>query len=196
MIIRRHLSVIAIGLLVLQISLCHPAIAISEEITTKHVSGNALIDAKKPMMIETMRGNLWVAKGAIAFVMTGNDSVAVFGLHTPSTESLRFISGKSVVNVKPGQMLVFTQQTGEFDSVNPAKTIPYRGLTKHEIGDGTIVWSAEYAMLSLVQAVKPLRAKLKSSDPNEKAMARQVLRNGLILNETRASAGKFKVSAR
>lgn len=156
--------------------------------------GNTVVHAKaKNLTLPTNFGVIHVNLGGQAFVMSTPDALSIYGLQDPNDGKLEIISDKKRIPFATGQQLLFTRSTGSFDKINPAKVIPYRHLTEHTLEDGTRVFSAEFSMLALIKAVKPLRSKLSAKTPAEWTEIKPVMKSGLILGESTAF-GAFKTS--
>jgi hypothetical protein len=154
--------------------------------------GNALVDPDRPTIVTTPYGDLLVKPSAQAFIMLSPTAIAIFNLNDRARGDIKFVHDGKGIATAPGQELVISKQPGDFHEVNPGKMIPFRSLTKHKLDDGATVYSAEYSVLSLVKAAKPLKAKLNSDKPKDRETIRTILKNGLMLSESNSHVGKFQ----
>lgn len=157
--------------------------------------GNALVDPKSPTTVNTAEGQLVVRPGSQVFVMTSGDNISMFHLNEINRGDVQFVHNKKSITLGPGQELVITKDSNVEFADTPGKVIPYRTLTKHQLDDGATVYSAEFSVLSLVKAVKPLKAKLTSTNPKDRETIHTILKNGLILNQANSHKGEFKGAA-
>ena len=154
--------------------------------------GNAVVDSDRHTLVNTPVGLLSVKPGAQAFVMIGTNGVAIFVLNETKRGSVKFIAEKKEITLAPGQEIVITRQPKpSFEEVNPGKMFPYRIVSQHDLGNGVTLFNAEYAVLSLVKSVKPLKTKLLSNDEKEQQKMRGIIKVGLIVNAATPTGDKF-----
>ena len=158
----------------------------------KLISGNLLLAPEADITVHTDFGSVFVAKGAVVFLMRTTDSLCVFNLSDSHTGEVSVVSGNQSIDPNMGNLVLLTRTQMGFDALNPAKLIGYRGVQKHSLEGGVTAYTAEFSLVSALSQVSPLNHLVYSSNPSARRLAQELLRNAAILAQLKSSQGPYK----
>lgn len=156
--------------------------------------GNMLFASEKAITVETPLGTVHIPAGAIAFVMVQGPDVAVYDLHQSRQDATQVVTGKKLITLDPGRLLVLTeQQTRDFERViSRCRCIGYRNPREEDINENIKAFAMDFSIPSIVSNVQPLRQMLGARSGPEKAAMDKILKNSALLMQLTAIAGPFK----
>ncbi|MBK7749564.1 MAG: hypothetical protein IPI39_20190, partial [Candidatus Obscuribacter sp.] len=156
--------------------------------------GNVLFAPDKAITVETQSGVVHIPAGAVAFIMAVGSDVAIYDLHQNSQEAMQVVTGKKLVTLDPGRLLVLTeQQTRDFEKiVGRCRCIGYRNPKEEDINENIKAFGMDFSLPSIISNVQPLKQMLGAQSGPAKAIMDKILKNSALLMQLTASAGPFK----
>lgn len=144
-------------------------------------AGNIVLAPGRDITVTTELGIIYIARGAVVFVMKTGDSLCVYDLADARTGDVMVVSNKQKISAIPGLQLLLTHQVHPaFGMINPGKQIGYRAVRQQNLGSGITLFTSEFSIFSALSKVKPLSQLSRSNDPNAKKLGRLLLRNAAI----------------
>lgn len=148
---------------------------------------------KTTITVKTSQGSLICKPGSLVFFIDNKKDVAYYNVNAQHRGDVKLLIGKFEITVLPGEeILVSTEKTGDFETINPGKGISFRKPELEHESDEYRIFTADFSIPSAIMAVKPLKDMLKSKDPYAKHLITEVLKNAVIWNETAAADGIYK----
>ena len=147
-------------------------------------SGNIVLAPGHDIVVNSEFGNVYIARGAAAFLMRTANSLCVYALSDTRTGDITVIANKHKITAVPGQQILLTiTQHPVFSDVNPGKPIGYRSVRSYDLGGGTTVFTSDFSLVSALVQVKPLHQLVReqSADPRTRRLGQLLLRNAAIL---------------
>jgi len=144
--------------------------------------GVVVLAPSRDTQLRTPLGDIDVLKGSIALVVLDNSRLAVYDLHDASKNSVRISTTSKSIVLSPGHCTILTRNAHhDFERVNPMEAVGYKSLDGHLCGSELRAFSAEFSVLSAINAVHPLRSLVASSHPNAKRMSSSLMKTSAIL---------------
>ncbi len=156
-------------------------------------TGNMVFNPQSNITVGTHDGNVFIDGGSIAFVMETGHDVAVYDLHDTHHGAVRVAAGNQTIILHPGQQVVLTRNsTADFEKINPGGKISYRHSRSQDVGGGIKAFLADFSVPTALSNVAPLKQMLSSTNPSDRKIAHQLLKNAVILSETTAANGPYR----
>ncbi|MBS1993585.1 MAG: hypothetical protein JSS86_01095 [Cyanobacteria bacterium SZAS LIN-2] len=165
-------------------------------VVTKHLEkGAMLLSPEQDTLIESPFGTVAVAAHSVALLVSYDRGLAVYDLHDSHTGAVAIRSHGAQVCLSPGRSAVLTQAGGGFEEVNPVRTVGYRNLTNKTLGDNTKVYQGEFALLSVINGLKPFGEMAHSDNAKTRKTIDNVLKTAAILMQLDHSQNAFRCYA-
>ncbi|GEM_PF-2147000 len=136
-------------------------------------------------------GVLHTDRGAVVFVVDDGTTTAIFNLHDCNLGDVTFAAGDRQVTLAPGQALVISSKRAGFESLNPVRAAAYRNVHECSLPGSFTCYRAEFAPLSLITHVIPLRDLLSDNSPQKRRCRDTLLKTAAILN-THMAGGPYR----
>ena len=144
--------------------------------------GVTLLSPESDKVVQTSFGSVSVAAHAVVMIMSFDGGVAVYNLHDDKRGAVAINTAGQTIKVGPGRSAVLTNRNIRcFEEINPAQTVAYRSLTALELLDGTKAFQSEFNIVSLLQAIGPLRQFVSTSAPANQKATKSMLKTAAIL---------------
>lgn len=144
--------------------------------------GNIVLAPGRDIAVSSELGTVYIARGAIVFLMRTDESLLVFDLVDNRKGDVLVVSQQRKITASPGIQILLTR-TGSphFERLNPARTIGYRGTHHHGIGNGVTVFISEFSQLSALSQIIPLHELVLSTIPRERRFGGRLLQTAAII---------------
>lgn len=150
----------------------------------KHVridKGNVLINPKDDMQVDTDKGSVKVAAGAMVLVMETGKDLAILNLHDLHRDDVQVVVDDKAVSLAPGQQMVLSKEsTQDFDKVNPSQDIAVRNPKATNVSKDGSAFIADFSITSALGNVKVLKQMTQSTAPQDKKVAAQMMKMAAI----------------
>lgn len=158
--------------------------------------GNAYIDLKAPAKFVAHGATVEVQPGAKVVVMNTDDALGVLTLFDRVIGDVKVtVDGKNVA-VAPGEQIVISSKSKEFDRVNPAAGIPYRALNSTSLSRGATLFRCDFSIPSVLSSFDTLRKLRTATDPESRKRWNDVLKVAAIMTKLRTGYGPYRTNAR
>lgn len=165
-------------------------------VVTKHLEkGAMLLSPEQDTLIESPFGTVAVAAHSVALLVSYDRGLAVYDLHDSHRGAVAIRSHGAQVCLSPGRSAVLTQAGGGFEEVNPVRTVGYRNLTNKTLGDNTKVYQGEFALLSVINGLKPFGEMAHSDNAKTRKTIDNVLKTAAILMQLDRGQNAFRCYA-
>ena len=102
-------------------------------------------------------------------------------------------TGDRSFTLAPGRHLLVGQgDVNGYSDVNPVECLMHRNIVKSDLEHGNWVFMSEFSVPYAVQAIKPLRAVMHSSDTRARSVANRMLKTAAILSHLTGANGQFE----
>jgi len=148
--------------------------------------GNILLSPDKKIIVGTHEGNVYLSRGAIAFVMESGHDVIVYDLRQSQPRQVSIIVNKHKLFLHPGNMLVLTKQHIEdFEDIDAdCHRISYRRVQAVPISGRELkAFIAEYSIASAMLVVEPLKQLIVSSNKEDSNVLHKIIKGAVMLND-------------
>jgi hypothetical protein len=157
-------------------------------------SGARLFSADHDTLLETPMGTVFAARGALVLIVSDAGSLSVYNLDDTRHEAVVVMVGKEKITLTPGRHVTITNgSAGEFERVNPIKTLGYRAVSSRRLADGLTVHNSEFSLPSAMATIAPVKMLISSADQNEKKVGAHLLKTAAILQTISASRAPFQL---
>ncbi|MCW5823809.1 MAG: S-layer family protein [Cyanobacteria bacterium TGS_CYA1] len=155
--------------------------------------GNVVFAPNQDIVVGTHEGNVHIPKGAVVLIMETGADVAIANLHQNNTNDVKIVSGGKLVSLCPGRALLLSRvDTDDFNDVaHPFQTIGYRKPDAKKLNDSITAFKMEFSIPSAMSKVQPIRQMMKSKDPQDKRIVKNLLMNSIMLQEKTIYRGPF-----
>jgi hypothetical protein len=162
-----------------------------KEVTLRR--GTIVVAPSSDTVVKTPVGQIKIGAKSLALVMAFADGLAVYDLDDVKKGAIEITAAGTSMTLSPGQHLFIARDSVKnFEDVNPAQMIGYRGITRRDIGSGFRVFSAEFAVPHAVHAVAPLKALMQSNHPQNKKVASHLLKTTAAIMQLRGNSGAYQ----
>ena len=162
------------------------------DLAVKQLPGGAhLLSADQDTAFETSTGTVFVAKGALALIVSDNSSLSVYNLDDTSRGAVMIMVGREKITLSPGRHATITNNASAFELVNPIRTLGYRSVTSRKLGDNLTVHSSEFSLPSALATIAPVRMLVSSADQNQKKVGQHLLKTAAILQTLSAQRAPY-----
>lgn len=161
--------------------------------SAKHIKAALITSATRDSLIKCTIGQVSTKKGSVVYVMDNGRELAVYNMRSrPDGVKVSF-SGDDSIAVPFGQELLLTRSTsGSFRELQIKSRIGYRNPAEVKVGNGIRGFIADFSITAAIGAIPPLRAKLHSTDSDDRMIAGNVLKSATIQNMVTARRGAFQ----
>ncbi|MDX2107000.1 MAG: hypothetical protein SFY67_11410 [Candidatus Melainabacteria bacterium] len=155
--------------------------------------GNVVFAPNQDIVVGTHEGNVHIPKGAVVLIMETGADVAIANLHQNNTNDVKIVSGGKLVSLCPGRALLLSRvDTDDFNDVaHPFQTIGFRKPDVKKLNDSITAFKMEFSIPSAMSKVQPIRQMMKSKDPQDKRIVKNLLMNSIMLQEKTIYRGPF-----
>jgi hypothetical protein len=134
-----------------------------------------------------------IPKGAVAWIIeTGKEPnnpttghCAIYDMHdTIHTGAIKVSVNKKELTLAPGKELLLTRDyNADFADLNPAKALGYCNVGSIDLGNGIKAFVCDFSITHGIVNVPVVHNLVLSKDPLQRKVARQMLKNAVILAE-------------
>jgi hypothetical protein len=164
-----------------------------EQAHIKLKDGNALVIAIGKTLLDADSALISMEDGAKALIMKNADCVAIYNLHDRGQGQITLTVNNQVIPIALGTELILSKSfSGDFESVNPGRLIPYRHVEEFKLKDGRKVFIAGFSILSALRTVKPLSEMLRSKSAEHRKICSEILRSAACLGILKAADGPYR----
>jgi hypothetical protein len=153
-------------------------------------SGNVLLTPEKDIVVETNKGKISIAAGAMVFVSASSDDVVVYDLLQTKPKQVSMIVNKQKLDIEPGRMLVITiKDTSDFEKLDiHCHYVACRSVVSVELNSTAIkAFMAEFSIASAMVAIEPLKELTVSGNQQDKLVMEKLVKGAVLLGDFAAS---------
>ncbi len=155
--------------------------------------GRGIFVPSSDTTVETPKGTVRIGAGSVAFLVLTEQQLAVYDLHDTHKRSITVETGDRSFTLAPGRHLLVGQgDVNGYSDVNPVECLMHRNIVKSDLEHGNWVFTSEFSVPYAVQAIKPLRAVMHSSDTRARSVANRILKTAAILSHLTGANGQFE----
>jgi hypothetical protein len=155
--------------------------------------GSVVFAPTKDTVVHTGYGDVTIGANSVVLVLSFNGGVAVYNLHDTKRGAVAIKCGDHTMNAAPGQSVILTSATNaSFDEINPAQLFLYRNMTEQSLAPAMKAFTGEFAPLSAIHAVLPLKQLVNSKDPAARRLADNMLKTAAIVHQVHAVKGAYQ----
>ena len=150
--------------------------------TTINDPGRYLIVATQPTTINSKFGQVHIAKGAVAFIVSTDDDLNILNLAEDHAHSVVLESNNDTKRLLVGQQLLLsTHDAKTFAEINQLGQISWRNAVMQNI-NGYRAFLAEFSVVSAIQQLQPLQDILQRDDQQSKRFINNLLKIAVLIN--------------
>jgi hypothetical protein len=155
--------------------------------------GSVLMIPEVDTVVRTPSGNVTVAARSLALIMVFDRGLAVYNFDDGHKDSVLIEAGSKQLSLRPGtSAVVVTEGVKAFSEINPAQLVCYRHITEQLLGRGLKAYRAEFSMQSALEALKPLKAMICSTDKAAVRVSARFLKTTAILMQLQSGGENFR----
>jgi hypothetical protein len=147
--------------------------------------GALLLAPDKDASVDTAFGQINVAAGAVALVISTPYGTAVYNIDDAKSGSVVIKVGSDVITLAPGRHTTITShQIADFYTANLAPTFVYRNVSAKPIAASNLqAFSGEFSVPHAFARVKQLRELVNSSNPRARKLAGHMIKTSAIMSQ-------------
>lgn len=87
---------------------------------------------------------------------------------------------------------MISSRLGDYADVNPLENITHRDLRSANLPGGLKLFCSQFSITSVIDGVMPLGAMLHSTDPGERKLINCLIKDAVVIMQTKAAAGAYR----
>jgi hypothetical protein len=144
--------------------------------------GSVVFAPIAPTSVATPMGKIQIDANSLVLVMVSQQGLAVYDLHDLHRNAVLIETGTHKLHLSPGTQIVITPETTKtFADINPAQAFAYGSISEASLGGGLKSFKSEFSLSDAIRAVMPLRQLVKSTHPNARRIAQQLVKTTAII---------------
>ncbi|MBX9724945.1 MAG: hypothetical protein K2X81_26300 [Candidatus Obscuribacterales bacterium] len=155
--------------------------------------GNYLVSSKKESFVKFREGILSIAANSMVFVMSTRDCTAIYDLHDSKSNAVFVSVGQHRIRLLPGQQLVVSKTTADFDEINPLAKLGYRKRSTVQAAD-LYLHFADFSIPSAFRYIEPLIELSHSQNKQHMKSMEQLLKTAAIVTQITMKKGAYSSS--
>lgn len=180
-----------------------PAIGAVQTHTTRENPGNLhkqilleersmLLVPEQPATIRTSFGNVILEKGAVAYVVAAEGTLAVYDLHDSRAGDVSVMIGGNKHMLSPGEHLLITNEPADsYEQLNPVASISHRNLQSGILPSTQRFFSSRFSLTSAISGLKEVSALKDSKNVRDRRIYKALIKNAAILLQTQAGGSPY-----
>ncbi len=152
--------------------------------------GSSLIAACHDLTLTSNNATITLKQGSIVLAVNNGNVLSLYNLHDNHKNSVLINIGNKAIALNPACHISISKHFNSFESINPIPVLGYRGLQSNII-NGITIYQSDYSILSLVNAIKPVKTLFMSSNKAYKHYANQILKTASVVNASQTMRGAY-----
>ncbi|MBI4532786.1 MAG: hypothetical protein HY711_02475 [Candidatus Melainabacteria bacterium] len=155
--------------------------------------GTFLVASKQPLKLYVQDKQVVISKGAVGLVQANATGLKVMNLGDFRKNSLQLVSGKHVIDLRPGQELVCTDSPPTLSDVFDIHQLGHRGISSRYVPELGWITSSEVSIKDVLTH-HPLVAAMRiaGKHPTEKKVVAHMVKTAAIINLVHPSERIFQ----
>jgi len=144
-------------------------------------SGAKLLAPDVRTIINTPFGDVDIAAGAVALLVSTESGLSVYDLHDTRQGAVAIRTGNRTITLVPGRSAVLTHNSKSFAETNPAQFVGYRKIRNSAVNASHNLYEAEFEIMSMVRGLKPLQSLMTSDNAKTRKTMDKMFKTAAIL---------------
>ncbi len=156
-------------------------------------SGNIFLAPEHSTAVTTELGNIYLAAGAIVFVMQTADGLCVYDLADAHKGDVTVVANKQIITAYPGMQIFLTAHNHpNFAALNPGKLIGQRNIREHKLNGGITAFTSDFSLVSALSQITPLHQLVRSTEPCARRVGQILLKNAAAIAQLHSNQEPYK----
>lgn len=154
---------------------------------------NLLLAPDHNLTVNTNLADIQLDAGAAVMMLQTGNELAILALHDDHSGAVKVTVGNQSMEIPVGRQLVLSKdQETAFDNLNPS-AIGYRNLSDGKMGT-LKAYTSEFSLPTALSTAAPIRQLIKSSEKEERDLARKLLKTAAAMAILSKNKAPFKSS--
>ncbi len=154
---------------------------------------NFLVCSKKESIVKFREGIMRIAAHSTVFIMSTKDCTAIYDLHDSSSNAVLVIVAQYRIRLLPGQQLIVSNSSIDFDEINPLAKLGYRKRSTIKVGS-TYLHFADFSIPSAFMYIEPLIKLSHSANKEHMKAMENLLKTAAIVTQITMRKGVYASS--
>jgi len=158
------------------------------------LQGAMLLAPEQKTDLQTPFGIVHLAERSVALIVCNEHGLVVYNLDDNHRNAVSVSANGETIGLTPGRMVAITDNgVGEFEQINPAQYVGYRGISTQELNGNLKAFHAEFNHLSVVAGLEPLRNMIKSKEQAKRKLGAHLLKTSSALSAMSSNKATFQL---
>lgn len=151
-------------------------------------NGNVLLSPEQDIVVSTHKGKVYIGSGTTVFLTECGNNVVVYDLVQSKPKQISVVVGRDRLIMKPGQMLVLTEQNiNDFEKLEAnCHAVAYHNARPLDLDNGTVnAFVANFSIPSAMVTIQPLKRLIISKNEEDKSLLDKLMKSAVLAGDLR-----------